>query len=118
MSAIRNFVVVRLDVAGIHCWPECNVDGVEFLKHPHRHIFKIKCRKWVEHPDRAIEIIKLKAEIEKFLRAKYKPASNHIDMLDFGRDSCETIAMSLMEAFQLTTCEVLEDGENGASLCR
>ena len=55
-------VVVRLQVEGIHQWKDCNIEEVSFLKHPHRHIFYIECKKEVTDDNRQIEIIRLKEE--------------------------------------------------------
>lgn len=102
---MRIQVVVRLQFEGVHCWPECDLPGVEFLRSPHRHIFHVEARRLVEHSDRDVEIILLKRAMEKFCREMYR---------DAGRKSCEDMAMELIAAFDLASCQVLEDGENGA----
>lgn len=71
-------------------------------------MFHIRCRKAVDHENRDIEIILLKREITAKLRKGYGQPCN------FGAMSCETIARILVVEYNLTTCEVLEDGENGA----
>lgn len=107
-------VVVNLQVEGLHQWSECNVPEVMFLRHLHRHIFHIKCKKEVSHGDRDIEIIKLKREITKYLKDTFG-RRNH-PQCNFGNMSCEMIAIHLAEKFELNYCEVLEDGENGAEV--
>jgi hypothetical protein len=99
-------VIVTLRVEGVHHWPGCPFDDVAFLKDKHRHIFHIKATKAVTHDDRDVEIIMLKREIEQYLFEAYEG--------DFDTNSCEMIAKDLVTVFKLSSCEVLEDGENGA----
>ncbi len=103
-------VVVTLDVEGIHAWPQCPFEEVKFLRDPHRHLFKIRCAKKVGHLDRDIEIIMLKRMILGYLNTKYSG--------QFGSMSCEMIADDLMTEFNLDSCVVLEDGENGAMISK
>jgi len=106
---MQRCVVVTLRVEGVHCWPECPIEEVSFLRDPHRHMFHITATRLVTHNDRDVEIIMLKREIKKYL------FGNGV-VVDFGRQSCEDIAEDLITKFDLKTCEVLEDGENGAFL--
>ena len=101
-------VIINLQHECIHNWPECNLEGVEFLKYPHRHIFHICCKKLVSHDDRDVEIILLKREIQEFLNKVYPKT--------FGSMSCEMNARELAEVFDLYYCSVLEDNENGAEV--
>lgn len=103
---------IKLFVEGIHCWSECPIPEVSFLRNPHRHIFHITCQKEVTHNDRDIEIIMFKREVESYLRTKYGTPC------DFGGMSCEMIASELTNAFKLSICEVMEDGENGAIITK
>ena len=108
---MQKSIVVTLRIEGTHNWPECPLEEVSFLKHPHRHEFHIKVKKIVQHNDRDLEIIMFKRMMQSYFTAKWgKPAK-------FGRMSCEDIAEHLMDKFDLQSCEVLEDGENGAFLC-
>ena len=103
-------VVVKLQVEGTHRWPECPFEDVAFLRDTHRHIFSICASKEVTHDDRDIEIILLKRKIEAWIQDRYgKPAA-------FGAMSCEQIGEALLEHFDLSSCEVLEDNENGAKI--
>jgi hypothetical protein len=106
-------IVINLQVEGVHSWPNCDIDEVAFLKHPHRHIFHIECKKQVIHDDRDIEIIQLKREIIFWLYSQY--GNNH-NVHHFNSMSCEMIAKELFERFNLNYCKVLEDGENGAEV--
>lgn len=103
-------IVMRLQVEGFHHWPGAAEFSPEvtFLADNHRHIFHIEARKKVQHDERDLEIILTKREIEKHISNTYdRPAQ-------FGPLSCEAIARSLTERFDLSGCSVLEDGENGA----
>ncbi len=111
---MRRFVVSSLQVEGLHCWPEAKqvFPEVGFLSDPHRHMFHITAVKKVEHNDRDVEIIKMKHDIQEYLESEYH--SRYFGCLDFNRMSCEDIAEELVNVFELMSCKVLEDGENGA----
>ena len=98
-------IVVSLQYEATHQWAGCNIKEVDFLKHPHRHMFHISCTLPVHHDDRSVEIIQFKRKVLNYL-AKYDG--------DFEWRSCEMIAKELCEVFNLSSCKVLEDGENGA----
>lgn len=100
------YVVVSLQHEATHSWPECPFEDVAFLRNEHRHIFHIKVVRQVKHTDRDIEIIRLKRQIKKYLYVKKGKS--------LGRSSCEDLAIELLREFGLVSCEVLEDGENGA----
>jgi len=74
-------------------------------------VFHVKAYKKVTHDDRDVEFIMLKHRIQEFMIARW-PDHN------FGPMSCEMIAEKLMNVFELSQCEVSEDGENGAVLKR
>lgn len=104
---------VTFQKEGIHCYPNAPA-GVEFLKHPHRHIFHFRVEIEVFHDDRDIEFILFKRELE----ALYSEG-----VLELDYKSCEMIADELAE-FILETytgreliITVSEDNENGAT-CR
>ena len=103
-------IIVKLKVEGIHRWKECNIDEVSFLRNTHRHVFYITCKKKVSHQDRDIEVIKFKRQIQSYLFSKYGMPC------DFKEMSCEMIAFNIFQEFKLISCEVLEDGENGAEV--
>ena len=95
----------------IHCWPNAPKD-VEFLRTPHRHLFKLQFHAPVWHEDRDVEFIMLKRSVEHVCREKWAGK-------DIGHTSCESIAIQLLEYFpQLHHVEVSEDGENGAAVWR
>lgn len=107
---MKIYIRIKLFIEGIHCWSECPIKDVSFLRNPHRHIFHISCLKEVKHDNRDVEIIMFKREVETYLRTKFGVPC------DFAGMSCEMIASELITKFQLHSCEVLEDGENGALL--
>lgn len=106
---MRVQVIASLQVEGVHCWPGCDIKGMEYLRYPHRHMFHVTVKKTVLHADREIEIITLKNSIAKHLESFNG---------DFKKMSCEMIAQLLIKEFDLDYCCVLEDGENGAEVSR
>lgn len=105
-------VFCTLEIEGIHNWPGCPFDEVAYLRDPHRHVFHIKAYKTVTHSDRDVEFIMLKHDIKKYIMGRY---FNETECLCwFGAKSCEMLAIEIIETFELSRCEVSEDGENGA----
>jgi hypothetical protein len=103
---------VKFQKEGIHRYPDAP-EGVEFLKHPHRHMFHFRVDIDVFHNDRDIEFILFKRELEGL----YSDA-----ILEVDYKSCEMLAEDLIEYIsnkypgRSITVEVSEDGENGARL--
>lgn len=102
-------IIVKFQFEGIHQWSACPHKRVEFLKYPHRHIFHVVAKKEVSHDDRDIEIIMLKRDMGRTFSAHKVPA-------ELGETSCEQLAVTFIEAFNLNYCSVLEDNENGAEV--
>lgn len=113
---MQSNIIVTLQIEGTHQWSACPIEEVAFLKHPHRHIFHIECKKQVSHHDRDIEIIQLKRNIQYYLLDKYGIGHKSAEGCEFGELSCEQIATILLNKFELNYCKVLEDGENGAEI--
>lgn len=117
---MRTEVFCTLQVEGTHNWPGCPFDEVAYLRDPHRHMFHIKAYKLVTHSDRDVEFIMLKRKIQNYIFGHYW--AYHVDKEDrittriceFGAKSCEMLAEELINKFDLSRCEVNEDGENGA----
>jgi len=113
MSTILS-VIATTTIPGVHSWPGAPPKMV-FLKYPHRHLFHVKVEAFVDHAEREIEIITLKNWIKEFFLLHYPKE-------DFGTDSCESICLKLRSYFcavhgvDVSYVEVMEDGENGASL--
>lgn len=111
-------IIVNLDVEAFHCWPAAKdvFPEVAFLSDRHRHIFKICCKKKVTHSDRDVEIIMFKREVLNYLYEKY--SKTVLPICEFEHRSCEMLAEELLKQFDLEYCAVLEDGENGAEVCK
>lgn len=111
---MRTYVIVKLQVDGIHNWPQAGqyFKEVDFLSHPHRHLFYVQAKKEVYHDDRDVEFIMFKRDIENFLFEKFYDSEKRSH--DFGHYSCEMIAKEIMEEFECVSVSVFEDDENGA----
>lgn len=112
-KTINSTVFCTLQIEGIHCWPTCPFDEVAYLRDPHRHVFNITAFKDVNHDDRDVEFIMLKHSVAEFFKPYWDEQQK---LYVFGAMSCEMIARKLIERFDLTSCEVNEDGENGSIL--
>jgi hypothetical protein len=105
-------IFVTFQKEGIHRYPDAP-EGVEFLKHPHRHIFHFRVTINVFHNDRDIEFILFKRELESLYSAQ---------TLQVDYKSCEMLAEDLIDYIskkypdRKISVEVSEDGENGATL--
>ena len=106
------FAVVRINFAGIHCWPSAPSGKHEHLRNPHRHLFHATVRVEQKHDDRDLEFLAFKDKLEEEL----KSWSFHL-----GSKSCEMMASKIIEwtkknfgSERKVEVEVSEDGENGA----
>jgi len=105
-----NYIWVTFEKELLHRYPEAPID-VEFLKYPHRHMFKFKV--WVEvfHNDRDIEFIMFKRFLVNYMSA--------IDE-DMNFLSCEMLSNKIHQIItkeypkRNVMIEVSEDGENGS----
>ena len=109
----KKYIWVTFQREGIHCYPAAP-DGVEFLKHPHRHMFHFRVMLEVFHNDRDVEFILFKRELEQLYSES---------ILQLDHKSCEMMAEDLYEYIDANgyenrdvVIEVSEDGENGARL--
>lgn len=109
---MKTEVFCTLEIEGTHRWKNCPFDEVSYLRDKHRHLFKIKANKIVNHDDRDVEFIMLKHDIKQYFSEVFLNDTTKIH--DFGDYSCEWIAHNLIQRFKLSQCEVSEDGENGA----
>ena len=109
---MRTYVVVRLQVDGMHNFPAAReiFPEVGFLADRHRHIFHFEVKKEVFHDDRDVEFIMFKRDIQDYLKQMYyKPKTR---THEFGAKSCETLATELLNQFDCNYVEVWEDLEN------
>ncbi len=110
---IKKWIEVTFQEEGIHFYPDCDLDGVEFLKYQHRHLFYFYVKIEVFHNDRDIEFILLKRELQDFMRS---------DIKKMNGKSCEMLAEDIINYLSLEypsrdiTVRVYEDNENGAIL--
>lgn len=99
-------IVVRFHFEGIHCWPDAPQHKPEYyLAFMHRHLFYVQAVKQVEHTERDIEIIDFKKRLKTYCGEQFKGPHDQ---------SCESMAVRLLQVFGLQSCRILEDGENGA----
>jgi hypothetical protein len=108
---MRTLVCIKTQFEAIHCWPDCPIEEVKFLRTPHRHIFHVKMKWLVSHANREIEFIEMKRKVNKFLRETW-------DGADMGKTSCESFAISLLSLFNADFVSVYEDDENGAEVVK
>lgn len=110
---MKTYVIVRLQVDGIHNFPAAKqlFPEVGFLADDHRHMFHIELACAVTHTDRDKEFIMLKRDVQEYLEKKYYRPVSRTHM--FGAMSCEAIATELLEVFDCEWVEVWEDLENG-----
>lgn len=106
---MKKLIVIKTDFPATHHWPDCDIPEVNFLRHPHRHLFYVVMKFRVDHNDRDIEFIRQKKEIEFFCEREYKDTF-------IGKMSCEDIAEELMKTFEADFVSVFEDNENGAEI--
>lgn len=106
---MKKFIVIKTDFPAVHSWPGCNVPGVEFLQHPHRHIFFAVIKFKVTHNDRDIEFINMKSKIDQFIANNYREKN-------IGAMSCESIAEAILTKFGACYVSIFEDNENGAEI--
>jgi len=107
------YSIIRTQFVGIH-WFESdkfslNQDN-DFLKHPHRHVFKVEVA-LVETDDREVEYIVTKLLLDEVIKT----------VLPLKSSSCETIASILgtrliKMGYVISYVQVMEDGENGAKV--
>ena len=109
---VKKSIWVTFQKEGIHKYPDAPKE-VEFLKYPHRHIFKFKVQIEVYNDDRDIEFFIFK----RWLESLYTD-----DTLELDYKSCEMIADDLAKEIKdkysdrWLAIDVSEDGENGCHI--
>jgi hypothetical protein len=101
---IKIFITTSFE--GFHRWAKAP-KRFAYLASRHRHIFHVRAEKVVTHDDRDIEFINLKNQINEAIAGMKN--SSKVETY-----SCERWAKELLRLFDLSRCEVSEDGENGA----
>ncbi len=99
---------------GVHCYPAAkDLKGVEFLQHPHRHMFHFEVELEVFHNDRNVEFLLFKRELENLYSS---------GILELDHKSCEMLAQDVVDYIMLEypdrdiTVSISEDGENGGRI--
>lgn len=107
----KNYIKISFQKEGIHKYPGAkDLEGVEFLQYPHRHIFHFYVTMAVGHLDRDVEFILFKRELENL----YDSCTLQLDY-----KSCEMMGNELMDYVEENypdrgvKVEVYEDNENG-----
>tara|TARA_R110001592_G_scaffold123185_1_gene330779 strand:+ start:1132 stop:1542 length:411 start_codon:yes stop_codon:yes gene_type:complete len=113
---MKTNVIAKLEIEGMHNWPDAGVHfpEVKFLADPHRHKWFITAKKQVNHDDRDVEFIMFKRDIIDFLSDEYYNSISRTH--EFGSKSCEMLAKEIMEEFKCVYVSVFEDNENGAEV--
>lgn len=106
----KTYVYITSAFTGYHRWVNAPA-SVSFLKDYHRHIFCVKLIVKVSHQDRDVEFFRLKEDLDVYLRVNFY--GNYFEF------SCEQIAERIIDemthlGYCVYSCEVSEDGENGA----
>ena len=71
IKVMKKYIEVKLDIEGLHHWPDCNLPHVEYLAHLHRHTFVINCRHEVTDSNREIEFIDFKHKIKQYIAKRW-----------------------------------------------
>lgn len=113
-----NYIWVTTQREGYHFWKNA-VKEVEFLKHPHRHMFQFKVYVEIKnHNDREIEFIILKRNVTQYIKILFERYG--LDTTKGAGMSCEMISDELQGLLEgpyperKMIIEVSEDGENGS----
>ena len=114
---MKKSIIAQIIVEGVHCWSNCTLDEVIYLKDLHRHQFNITASAKVDHANRDIEFIQLGHKIKDHLHKRFW--HEKLKLLHFGSMSCEMICEEILAHFkELSFVEVWEDRENGARVER
>jgi hypothetical protein len=115
---MKTNVIAKLELEGMHNWPEAQsiFPEVGFLSAMHRHKWFITAKKVVTHSDRDVEFIMFKRDILDYLRTKYYDEESRTH--EFGRTSCEDLCHEIMQKFNCSYVCVMEDDENGAEVIK
>ena len=105
-------VVATIVIDGWHQWLNAPARQA-FLAVQHRHQFVIRGERLCIGLDREIECFDIADEMRTALAVFFFEGSHR-----FHGMSCEMIAQHLLNTASLDRCEVLEDGLQGATVCR
>ena len=116
MDVFKTNVIAKLELEGLHNWPDAQAvfPEVGFLSNMHRHKWYITAKKRVHHDDRDVEFIMFKRDILEYLEREYFNPSSRTH--EFGAKSCEMLAREILLEFDCVYVSVFEDNENGAEV--
>lgn len=112
-------ITTRFAVPGLHRWPDAP-DRRSYLRHPHRHLFRVEVTCRVSHDEREVEFHDLAEAAEVIFRNEAVPWHPDASLLNFGARSCESMARTLGHTLQaagypILSVTVSEDGENDST---
>lgn len=109
---MKSTVILDFEIEGFHHYPNAPKE-VDFLRHPHRHLFQIRVGYDVTDLNREKEIFIQQAYLEEYFGECYGHPAYFDDM------SCEMIADDLLNFIKYDGgqwVEVFEDGKGGAKV--
>lgn len=113
MNKLNVYAIVRTKFRATHCWPNCNIKKVEFLKYEHHHEFNVIVKiSQVHRSDRDVEYLVFQQYLDDIIKVMLKKLSI--------KRSCEDMAEWLYEKIskdyydRRIEVEVNEDGYFGA----
>lgn len=105
---VKTNIIINTQFPALHCWPGCDIHGMEYLRNPHRHVFYVRLKMEVMHDDRDVEFINFKKQVDKELQEKYYNK-------DLGHTSCEMLCDAFLGKWnRVSYVRVMEDNENGS----
>ena len=123
MAVKKRWIKVNTEFKGLHHWPECPIDDVNFLREEHRHTFKIEVKVAVDHNDREIEFLMFLYHVNEAISELYFSGGRAIVPAELGRRSCEDIAEDIYNSLSIDyeyhrdmIISVSEDGEVAAEI--
>ena len=113
---MKTNIIVKLEIEGLHNWPDAEsvFPEVGFLASMHRHKWFITAKKEVFHDDRDVEFIMFKRDILEYLEHEYYNFESRTH--EFGAKSCEMLAKEILKEFKCNYVSVFEDNEIGAEI--
>lgn len=105
------FIKIKNQFIKTHCWKDAPKE-VEFLRHPHRHVFYVTSQIEVFEDDREIEYFMAQRVIDKIIK-------DEVMEMEEG-SSCEMFAEKILDFLELVypnrfiEIEVSEDNENSS----
>lgn len=115
-------ITAKVAEPGIHYWPDAPKRR-GYLAEPHRHLFVARATVVVDHHDRAVEFHDLGDDLHSALRGctgTLAYGEHSTSLLDFGAQSCEDLATSILMALEVTydvvEVSVSEDDEFSATV--